>query len=417
MINKAVFSLLFCFLYSIVLYAQQSYSVPLLGNAFEIGYRSGKSTIGSKAVVVSSRLQNATRVYFKVLGAGQLHIEIQGRSSVKGKVKATFMESSKVLAFSNTMTTLSLGQFDIRSPGYYYIDLLGVEGETEIPDIVLSGKAVEAGLVYSKDPENYYWSRRGPSCHLGYSIPTASNVSYYYNEVVVPVGDDVLGSYYMANGFGQGYFGMQVNSSQERRILFSVWSPFETDNPSTIPDEEKIVLLKKGKKVKTGEFGSEGSGGQSYLIYNWKAGETYKFLVKGEPDGKGNTDFTAWFLTPEDEEWQLIASFRRPKTNTYLTGFYSFLENFYPTEGYRTRKVEFNNQWVYDGVWKKVKRAKFTVDATYRSKQRIDATGGTTDQGYFLQMGGFFNEGEKPGTFFEYNNVRKEPEIIFSKLP
>ena len=31
----------------------------------------------------------------------------------------------------------------------------------------------------------------------------------------------------MANGFGEGYFGIQVNGPNERRVLFSVWSPFK----------------------------------------------------------------------------------------------------------------------------------------------------------------------------------------------
>jgi hypothetical protein len=47
-------------------------------------------------------------------------------------------------------------------------------------------------------------------------------------EITVPVGQDPIGSYFMANGFGEGYFGFQVNSKTERRVLFSVWSPFRT---------------------------------------------------------------------------------------------------------------------------------------------------------------------------------------------
>src|SRR5690606_23783892 len=136
--------------------------------------------------------------------------------------------------------------------------------------------------------------------HLGYTIPTTEDVSYYYSEVEVPEGSDPIGSYFMANGFGEGYFGFQVNSESERRILFSVWSPFSTDDPNSIPDDEKIILNKKGPEVHTGEFGNEGSGGQSYLKYNWKAGNTYKFLLKGQPDGNGKTDYTAWFYAPEE---------------------------------------------------------------------------------------------------------------------
>ena len=60
----------------------------------------------------------------------------------------------------------------------------------------------------------------------------------------------------MANGFGEGYYGIQVNSDTERRILFSIWSPFKTDDPNSIPDDQKIKLLKKGKGVTSGEFGN-----------------------------------------------------------------------------------------------------------------------------------------------------------------
>ena len=42
-----------------------------------------------------------------------------------------------------------------------------------------------------------------------------------------------------------------------------------------------------------GEFGNEGSGGQSYLIYPWIAGQTYKVLVRAQPNESANTtDFT-----------------------------------------------------------------------------------------------------------------------------
>jgi hypothetical protein len=47
-------------------------------------------------------------------------------------------------------------------------------------------------------------------------------------------------------------FLFQVNSSTERRILFSVWSPCRTDDPKLIPTDEQIKLVKKGKNVHTG---------------------------------------------------------------------------------------------------------------------------------------------------------------------
>src|SRR5690606_38526648 len=146
----------------------------------------------------------------------------------------------------------------------------------DVNEVLLGGSATTEKVYYVKD--DFYWGRRGPSVHLNYEVPTTEDILWFYNEITVPEGEDVLGSYFMANGFGQGYFGIQVNSEAERRILFSVWSPYETDDPSSIPDDYKIILLDKGEGVHAGEFGNEGSGGQSYRKFMWKAGTTYKFL-------------------------------------------------------------------------------------------------------------------------------------------
>src|SRR5690606_16539423 len=276
---------------------------------------------------------------------------------------------------------------------------LSKEGEVfaDIEDFKIVGSAINEGTRFVKNNEGnfFYWGRRGPSVHLGYQVPKELDVKYYYNEITVPEGEDIIGSYYMANGFTGGYFGIQVNSETERRVLFSVWSPFVTDNPNEIPEEEQIKMLKKGKDVYTGEFGNEGSGGQSYLRYNWKAGTTYKFLLKGEPIGNNHTVYTAWFFAPEEGEWQLIASFNRPKTNSWLTGFHSFLENFSPNQGIYERKVLFGNQWVItkEGQWIEVNRARFTADNTARSGFRIDYAGGKTQNGeFYLRNCGFFSD-------------------------
>ncbi len=62
------------------------------------------------------------------------------------------------------------------------------------------------------DKNWFYWGRRGPSGHLNYDTSVGNNVSYYYSEITIPIGYDIVGSYFMANGFDQGYFGIQVNS-------------------------------------------------------------------------------------------------------------------------------------------------------------------------------------------------------------
>ena len=84
--------------------------------------------------------------------------------------------------------------------------------------------------------------------HLGYTLPR-EDIEWFYNEIVVPEEGDIPSSYYMACGFGEGYFGMQNNSPYPRRVLFSVWSPYQTDNAAEIPDSLRVTLVKKGAGV------------------------------------------------------------------------------------------------------------------------------------------------------------------------
>lgn len=403
-----------------------SFTVPIAGNSFLTVKPSGASE-----VITSTNLGNWTNsnsvisTYFRVSNTGTLNIGLKASvPSGTSVVKVTVGNTSKnVTLTGSTSKDYTVGDFTISSPGYVKVDLQGVSKTggyfADVTGVTFSGAASTGTNIYSNDPSYYYWARRGPSCHLNYMIPTTSNVSYYYNEVTVPVGEDKIGSYFMANGFSAGYFGMQVNSATERRILFSVWSPFETDDPNNIPPDHKIILNRAGTGVTIGEFGNEGSGGQSYYKYNWSAGQTYKFLLKGEPDGTGKTDFTAWFLSPDSTTWKLIASWKRPQTSTYLKSFYSFVENFNPENGYQGRKAEFKNQWVRtsDGNWFAISGAKFSVDNTYNAQQRIDAIGGTNGNAFFLQNGGFFNTVVAPGTQFSVSAPTSAPNINFSTLP
>jgi len=318
------------------------------------------------------------------------------------------------------------GNWTLNDTGYIKISIAAKEktGEyfADIKAYEISGTAVNSKTAFVKNNEGnfFYWGRRGPSVHLNYPFADSIQAEWFYNEITVPKGNDVIGSYFMADGFGEGYFGIQVNSATERRVLFSVWSPFSTDDPKTIPDSLRITMLKKGETVHAGEFGNEGSGGQSYMRYNWKAGIVYKFLLRGQPDDKGNTTYTAWFFAPEKKEWMLLASFRRPKTNTYLKRFHSFLENFIPEQGNITRKVLFSNQWICDkrGKWIPLNSAVFTYDNTAAKGYRMDYAGGVSGNSFFLQNCGFFNNYVLYKTMFEKTAAQEAaPVIDFEKLP
>ncbi|WP_140936763.1 DUF3472 domain-containing protein [Sphingobacterium lumbrici] len=410
---------------SAIRFEDKTYEIPLAGNAF-FTYKDSraKESISNVGLTNWAAPSTVTSIYFRTSKTGTFFLKLRAKApeGQKSKVRVSVGERSEEVELSSPdFGEINVGAFNVVDEGYVQVSVQGLNtsGNSygEISHLLISGEAVADGVLYSDDPNYYYWARRGPSCHINYNVSGISDATYYYNEITIPEGEDKIGSYFMAIGFGQGYFGIQVNSERERRILFSVWSPFHTDDPKTIPDDQKIVLNKKGTDVHTGEFGNEGSGGQSYLRYHWKAGITYRFLLKGNPDGNDHTDYSAWFFNPDTQQWQIVASFKRPKTDTYLTGFHSFLENFSPNQGYLGRQVEFKNQWVYNGVWNKITSARFTVDNTYRAKQRIDAIGGVTSNGYFLKNGGFFNEIVTPGSTFSFDNKNTAPDIDFEKLP
>lgn len=340
----------------------------------------------------------------------------KGHSEIKVSYeKKSFMVNLN----SDEYTELPVGKIDVRKPGYVRVDLQGVakQGRSfgSVKQLIVDNVSGESNYV--KDFSDY-WGRRGPSVHLGYKLPKG-DTEWFYNEVTVPKEGETMSCYYMVAGFGEGYFGMQYNSPTERRVLFSVWSPFDTQDPKQIPDDQKIKLLRQGKDVHIGEFGNEGSGGQSYLNYPWKAGETYKFLMQVKPDGKGNTIYTAYFYATDEKEWRLIASFLRPQTETWYTHAHSFLENFNPNQGYLSRKVMFGNQWARskEGKWTRLTDATFTHDATASAKVRLDYQGGNTKNNrFYLKMGGFFNESVPMGTKFQCKPTGKAPEIDWEAL-
>ncbi len=176
--------------------------------------------------------------------------------------------------------------------------------------------------------------------------------------------------------------------------------------------------MEKGHDVYTGEFGKEGAGGQSYFKYNWKAGVTYRFLLQGRPSGDSTTTYTAYFCAPEEGKWRLIASFKRPQTDTYLKRLHSFLENFIPTTGDIQRRVYFGNQWfrTNEGTWKEIIESKFLADATARKGYRLDYAGGGEKRRFYLQNCGFFKETTAIGATFHRVASKKPPLIPWSDL-
>lgn len=401
-----------------VLPPASSYSVPLAGNGYVTTLASGGSeVITGNGLGNWTNAASITSAWFRLSLTGTLNVSIRakvpsGTSNIRVTVNGTAFTKSIT---GSSYATHSIGSVTVSAAGYVRVDLKGISKTGsyfgDVSDIIISGAATASNVTYASDAANYYWSRRGPSVHMGYTIPAGNTAEWFYNEMTIPSGEDKIGSYFMSNGFSQGYFGIQVNSATERRVLFSVWDPPAGQGQTT--------LVAKGPNVVDNAFGGEGTGGQSYLIFNWQAGTTYKFLTRIRPDGTGASLFSSWIYTPETSTWRFIATWKRPNLVTYYTGAHSFLENFIDTRGYLGRKVRYNNQWIYNtsGSWVELTQGRFTTDATGTNDQRRDYAGGLDAGSFYLQNGGFFATNTAYGTTFTRTATGTAPTVNLTTLP
>jgi hypothetical protein len=392
--------------------AQNQYVIPFAGNAYLTSEHPGApDRMGRSGVRNWQSKETLFSVWFHAGKPATLTLALQmevpeGESEL---LVTAGGRSFTVKAAAGGMKIYPVGEIEVTEPGYVRVDLQGMRrsgSEFAIPaDLVVSSADDSLVVTFVKDNESnrFYWGRRGPSVHLTYTTPPERDMEWFYNEITVPAGEDVTGSYFMANGFAEGYFGIQVNSATERRIIFSVWSPFVTDNPEEIPESDRIRVTRKSDQTIAHDFGNEGSGGHSRVVYPWKADVTYGFLNSVRPDGKGNTIYSAWFFDPEAGEWQFITSFLRPKTNTWLKRPHSFLENFLDGNGHYHRMAWYGNQWACDteGRWHQLTEARFTGDDIARRGYRLDYAGGATGERFYLKNGGFFHPNTEIGSMHQ----------------
>jgi hypothetical protein len=378
------------------------WTVPIAGNAYLTAPAPGRLPLDRDGALRWPGKDEAITIYFHIDRPAVIDLDLEASGPAPELAVGVRYQIFKLTPDDSAMKVRPVGRVEVPHAGYVGVALRSkARAEADSGRLrSLKVRSSTAGLtldfVKSDEGNMFYWGRRGPSVHLGYAMPRDRKIEYAYSELTVPENEDPIGSYFMANGFGQGYFGMQVKSPTERWILFSVWSPFATDNPREIPEDHRVETLARGAEVVVQNFGGEGSGGQSFLRHPWKAGTTYRFLTQVRPDGEGRTTYTGWF-GENGGEWKLVASFRRPKTDTWLTGFHSFLENFAPDHGFQARRSFHGNSWVRDtdGTWHELTRARFTGDATAGGRHRLDYGGGVEGGRFFLHNGGFL-EGKVP---------------------
>ncbi len=378
----------------------------------------GGARISSKSGVTSWKDASTKVLWFGELKKpGELNVAVELRlpQDANSKLRLTVADQSHdaVVKGAGTNTvTARFGNFTVAKPGYqkFTLESLNASGQSsgDIDALVLDG------VTTNNTHFNYKSRRNAASVHLGYPVPKGTNVAAFYCEMTGL--EDPVHTYYMACGWHRGYFGMQVNSTTERRIIFSVWdSGGEGVDRKKVEDDNRVKLMGKGENVYTGDFGNEGTGGHSHLKFQWKTGEKQRFVVTAQPTNQTFTIYSGYWFHPEKKEWMLISSWRAPKEGGRLRGLYSFSENFGGNNGHIARKALYGNQWIRTdaGQWLELTTARFTHDVTGKS-DRLDRFMGVENGQFFLSHGGF-NEGfTKSGESFPRPATGQLPDI---KLP
>jgi hypothetical protein len=292
-----------------------------------------------------------------------------------------------VIGAGSDLVTAKFGSFDIAEPGYqrFVLESLNGEGQPagDLDALILDGSATEKAHFNLKPRRN------AASVHLVYPVDRDTKIAAFYCEMTGL--EDPIWTYYMACGWHRGYFGMQVNSPTERRIIFSVWdSGNEAVDRDKVADDDRVTLVAKGEDVYTGDFGNEGTGGHSHLKYMWKTGQKQRFIVTAEPTDDTHTIYSGYYFRPDTKQWMLISSWKAPKEGGYLRRLYSFSENFGGANGHLLRKVLYGNQWIRtaEGKWIELTTATFSHDPTGKA-DRLDRFMGVEDGQFFLSHGGF----------------------------
>jgi len=242
------------------------------------------------------------------------------------------------------------------------------------------------------------WSAEPPraarSVHLGY--PGVEGV-LFYNEMVIE--QSVNGSYFMACGWNDGYFGLQQLSSETNNVaIFSVWDRSKGNNPNEVNPEDRVETLFAGEGVRIKRFGGEGTGGQCMMPFSWRIGATNRFAVEAGAEEQ-KTSYTAWLFDPDTAAWKRLATFRTRTSRKLLRGYYSFVEDFRRNgrSAEQTRSARFGPAWIRgtNSQWTALKQARFTAsNAKWEAKDTINAevvagqfqllTGGNTVQHFDL---------------------------------
>ncbi|MCY2953657.1 MAG: DUF3472 domain-containing protein [Planctomycetota bacterium] len=353
---------------------------------------------------------------FKQTGEISAKVLLRLPAGAESKLKLTVEGQSRQVAVKgggDDAVVADFGKLKIAKAGYQRLALesLNAKGQSfgDLEALLLDGPAVESAHFNLKERRN------AASIHLMYPVPADTNIAAFYCEVTAV--EDPTATFYMACGWHRGYFGMQVNSPTERRIIFSVWdSGGEAVDRNKVADEKRVKLVAKGGGVYSGDFGNEGTGGHSHLKYPWKTGETQRFIVTAQPTNETFTIFAGYWFHPDKQEWMLISAWKAPREGGWLKRPHSFSENFWGSNGHLLRKARFGSQSIRTpaGQWVELTTASFSHDPTGKA-DRLDRFMGLENGQFFLSHGGFVEGFTTFGEKFTRPAAGKAPSDI--RLP
>ena len=380
---------------------------------------SGPARISRRSGSISGWSDPAQKIFWfawiKTTGKLDCAVTLSLPTNAESKLRLTVgnVSHEATVKGSTNEVAASFGAFEVATNGYQKLTLESLKpaGQSagNVTALLLSGPATQ-GALYKRVPAQ----RGAPSTHLSYSAPRGEDVEAFYCEVIGV--EDPVPSYYMACGWHRGYFGMQVNSPTERRIIFSVWdSGNEGVSREKVANEDRVTLVAKGDGVFSGDFGNEGTGGHSHLVFDWKTGEKQKFLVTAKPVDATHTIYSGFWFHPEQKKWMLISSWKAPKEGGYLRGLYSFTEDFGGT-GLLRRKALFGNQWVRNknGKWFELTTARFSHTG---ENQRMDRCMGVENGEFFLAAGAFMPGTTEAGSLTNRPATGKSPSFQLPEIP
>ncbi len=426
--KKSLFVLFFIIISSCSFAQNEGSSyVSFYGNAYTFPHAISDSIelISKQGLLPWTDVKRTTKVYFYVSKPGQITLSLKLKNSNKSCFLSVGLDGAKnakniSLVKDNDFELVHVGTYKIVDTGYHFVEIKGNSKKLvtyPLIEALVINNTSEGGILFNKS--NY---RGAASTHLRYTVPEDSAVKWFYTEVKVP--DEVKNSvnaYYETNGFHSGYGGIQINNPSERRFIFSIWSLFKTDDPKEIPTDYIVHLNKKGAGVFTGDFGDEGSGGHSHLVFPWNTNTTYRFLTGITSLQGDSATYVGYYASPEDNfKWHLLSQWTQHKTDT-KTGFknlYAFVENF-GENGDDFFKAYYSNQWAitFNGTWLELTEAKFTTTANIKTHQRFDYGAGVEDGKFYMFTGGFKKmKNINAGDVISRPATGKHIEIDFERL-